>query len=446
MGQRISCPAADLLQELIRVNTVNDPSKGVKPGIEEAEEILRILRGHGLRDADILVDPPSPAIFVRRGGGRPVLLYLAHYDVVPPGPGWKGDPFKPRRQGDLIIGRGASDDKSNIATITEALKNYTPRRGTLLIAFTGDEETGGRSASWLYDSLAQEGLTPDYLVNGDGSLERIIVRRRNAFRVVVEVDEEKDIVKGERFEKTFNTRILLRETMHSAYFIPGVDTHALVAASLWVRDREANISSLRGEWVKSNVLPRSATICGVLAGSGEEHEYDGGLTSLIHSIIPLVRTPVEAELYSDYGVTVNPNYYEHSDGVHRLILDVRAMTTDREKIEYAFNYALENSITGRRYKLRVSGGGGYLYTPPTSRIVKAATSAAKALGLPSRTVEAGGASDSRYFSPRGVESIDYGPRGYNVHGPEEAVSVSSLCRTAQFYRLLADTLFSGRSG
>ncbi len=64
------------------------------------------------------------------------------------------------------------------------------------------------------------------------------------------------------------------------------------------------------------------------------------------------------------------------------------------------------------------------------------------LGLEARVMEMAGASDARYFSPLGIETIDFGPVGSNAHGPNEYVSVKSLETTASFYSLLVRRLIS----
>ena len=428
---------ARLLSRLVQVRTVNDPSRGVRPGFREASRIASIIEEEAGVGLEIL-EGPSPVLFWTAGSGRPVTLLLAHYDVVPPGPGWTVDPFSGEIVSDRLYGRGSADDKSNVAAISHALRDISPRRGTIVAAFTGDEETGGESAAWLARLLEREGLWPDYLVNGDGSLSRIIVRRRNAFTARIRVPRREVRLAGSPVERRFETRILLRRTMHSAYFIPGVDTHALVAASLWLLDNDSLLaSSLSGEWVKTNVIPRSVTVRAVEPGGGGEALADEGLTALLRSIVPITRSPVPAEMFSDYGVSINPNMYAYGDGEHVLYLDIRAMTRSRGTIEEALRYVLDNTLGSGRYELTVRGGGGYLYTDPSSAIVREASLVASTLGLDPRPVEAGGASDSRHFSPRGVQAIDFGPLGFNIHGPDEHVLLDHLCTAREFYRLLA---------
>ena len=425
-----------LLADLVRVPTVNDPSSGLLVGPEQGEEIQGILSRYGF-DADLLVNEGVPILLHMEGEGRPVVLFLAHFDVVPPGPGWrKTKPFEPLVEGGRLYGRGAADDKSNVAAIAWALKGYKPRKGTIIIAFTGDEEIGGRrGAGYLAEKLEREGLLPDYLVNGDGSLSRVITRRRAAFTASITLKPEPAKGRGTPTARRFETSVT-RSTMHSAYFVPGVDRHALTAASLWARDHEALIAGLDGEWVKSNVLPRSIELT-VLEGSGSG-DYDEALTRLVKSIVPLSRTPIPTERYSDYGVTINPNVYRREKGVHKLTLDIRAMTSRAETVEKTLALTLREALPDGT--LTVRGGGGYLYTSRDSRLVAESLKINADLGLPSEPVEAGGASDSRFYSPRGVEAIDYGPLGGNIHGPDEYVELEHLEKAARFYRLIAERL------
>ena len=426
-----------LLSRLVQLPTVNDPQRGTRPGLKEASLIAEMLRDETGSRYEIL-EGPSPVLLLTRGNGRPVTLFLAHYDVVPPGPGWSVDPFGGMIREGSLYGRGSADDKSNVAAISHALAEISHNRGTLVAAFTGDEETGGESAAWLARWLQREDLWPDYLVNGDGSLSRIITRRRNAFTARIEVPSKPSKARGTVVERVFESRILLRRTMHSAYFIPGVDTHPLVAAGLWLHDNDSLLASaLLGDWVKTNVIPRSVLVRAVRPGEGSMHGVDEGLTLLLRSIVPLVRAPVVTELYSDYGVTVNPNVYKQAAGEHVLYLDVRAMTASRGRVEEALRRVLDATIGSGAYRLRVSGGGGYLYTRPESSLLQLARQVAEGLGLDPRPVEAGGASDSRHFSPHGVDAIDYGPLGYNIHGPDEHVVLHHLCLAREFYTQLA---------
>ena len=72
------------------------------------------------------------------GDGRPVVLLVGHTDVVPPTP----DDLEGRREGDRIVGRGASDMKSGLAVAMDCFEDPALRDGPydlVLVAYAGEE-------------------------------------------------------------------------------------------------------------------------------------------------------------------------------------------------------------------------------------------------------------------------------------------------------------------
>ena len=89
-----------------------------------------------------------------RFGDGPVIALNAHGDVVPPGLGWRHDPYGAQIEdgphGPVMYGRGVAVSKSDFATYTWALLALQAAAaqgaklgGTLELHFTYDEETGG---------------------------------------------------------------------------------------------------------------------------------------------------------------------------------------------------------------------------------------------------------------------------------------------------------------
>jgi succinyl-diaminopimelate desuccinylase len=138
-------------------------------------------------------DGPVENLLAWRGTGAPHFAFAGHVDVVPPGEGWSGDPFVPEQRGDLLYGRGAVDMKGAIAAFVAALDRVEPRRGTISLVITGDEEGpavyGTRA---LIDRMARHGLTPDLCLVGEPTSvhrlgDTIKIGRRGSVNIWIEV-------------------------------------------------------------------------------------------------------------------------------------------------------------------------------------------------------------------------------------------------------------------
>ena len=429
----------EILKDLVEINTVNQPDKGVKPTIEAPIYIKNLLERLGFK-VELIEREGYYSVFGSLGSGEPLMLFLAHYDTVPVNPSmWKYDPFKLTIVNGKAYGRGALDDKSNVAAIIAALNKVVSRgiKSGILCAFTGDEEIGGRrGAMVIRDLLAMRGLRPKYLINGDGHGMYIITRRRNAFKIEIKCKSIKEKMKGKRFKVKFEVRTPIYETRHAAYFMPGVDTHPMIAASYYLRiNPKLKVVSINGDFLKSNVIPSWIEVEFLEPNeNGEEVIIDEMSTKLLRSIIPIVRSPATPEMYSDYGVSITPNIYEFKDDTHKLIFDVRAMISRKEALN-PIKRAIEENLG--EVEVNVYGGTGYLYTSRNSRLVLTACNVLEKINVEPIIVEMAGASDSRYFSPLGIETIDFGPKGGNLHGPNEYVEIESLYKTTEFYYKLA---------
>jgi acetylornithine deacetylase/succinyl-diaminopimelate desuccinylase-like protein len=166
---------AELLQELIRLDTVNPPGNETR-----AAELLREYLGSSGVHVDLYAKVPERANLVARIPGRgdgPTLLLLSHTDtVLADAAEWRRDPWS----GDLvdgeIWGRGALDMKGQVAAAAVAMASlardgYEPA-GDLVYAATADEEVGDDyGLSWLCREHP-DAVRCDFCVN-EGGGERV---------------------------------------------------------------------------------------------------------------------------------------------------------------------------------------------------------------------------------------------------------------------------------
>jgi acetylornithine deacetylase/succinyl-diaminopimelate desuccinylase-like protein len=200
-----SSGAQELLQGLIRFNTVNPP------GNERAAQ--EFLAGHltaaGFRCELLGVRPERPNLIARlssEGAGRergPTLCYLGHVDTVLADPAeWTHDPWSGDIADGFLWGRGALDMKSQVAAEVAAASalarsGWRPARGELLLVAVVDEETGGElGAKWITEQHPEK-VRCDLLVNeGGGAVFEYAGRRcygvccaeKGVFRFTVTTD------------------------------------------------------------------------------------------------------------------------------------------------------------------------------------------------------------------------------------------------------------------
>jgi acetylornithine deacetylase/succinyl-diaminopimelate desuccinylase-like protein len=139
----------DLLQPLIRVNTVNPPGNETA-----AAELLRdYLESNGVR-CELYAKVPERANLVARipgTGGGPRLALLAHTDTVLADPTeWQLDPWSGELRDGEVWGRGALDMKGQVAASAVAVaslarEGFEPA-GDLIFIAEADEEMGAERA------------------------------------------------------------------------------------------------------------------------------------------------------------------------------------------------------------------------------------------------------------------------------------------------------------
>jgi acetylornithine deacetylase/succinyl-diaminopimelate desuccinylase-like protein len=173
---------ADLLQRLIRFDTVNPPGNEAP-----LQEFLRELLTAAGFDCELLAaveGRPNLIARMKAASDGPALCLLGHVDTVLADPeGWTIDPWAGELRDGCIWGRGAIDMKSQVAAETAAAialaeEGWRPQAGELLLVFTCDEETGAvAGAQWLCREHPDR-VRADFVVNeGAGQVIRHEGRR-----------------------------------------------------------------------------------------------------------------------------------------------------------------------------------------------------------------------------------------------------------------------------
>ncbi len=99
----------------------------------------------------------APVLIGRIDGSGPGrLLLYTHYDVVPAGEGWTGDPFAAERRDGAVFARGCGDDKADVMARLHALQAWAAVHGrppfSVIWCSEGMEEVGSPGLAEILDT------------------------------------------------------------------------------------------------------------------------------------------------------------------------------------------------------------------------------------------------------------------------------------------------------
>jgi acetylornithine deacetylase/succinyl-diaminopimelate desuccinylase-like protein len=428
--------ATELLQQLIRFDTVNPP------GNEQALQnfLQDKLEAAGLECTQLSAVDGRPNLIARLPGRSdgPRLCYLGHADTVLANPeDWTVDPWSGELRDGCVWGRGALDMKDQVAceiaaAIALAGEGWRPESGELMIIVTADEEAGATvGANWLCREHPDV-VRCDFVVN-EGGGQVLHANGRSIYGVCV---AEKGVF---RFTLTAHGR-----AGHAS--IPRVGDNALVKLAPLI---EALGKAGHGEL---SLQPEAAA---QLAALGIEADGDAARAiAELDRVDPRLAIMLEPMM----GTTFSPTMVQASQKVNvipgraQLKVDCRVPAGfGQDAVREALDRILEPDGWTLSFDEQVVGNRspsesplmdfirGFIEREDPGALVAPS-------GLP-------GFTDSRWFREAFPDCVAYGfmpGRQFDlfeaaplVHGADERVPVEDLGLAARFFAELAPAILGG---
>lgn len=324
-------------------------------------------------------------LWATHGTQGPVLVFLGHTDVVPPGPldAWSSDPFEPVIRDGVLYGRGAADMKGSVAAfvvaLTQFVAEYPDHDGTVALLLTSDEEGAAiNGVRKVVETFKARGQAIDYCITGEPSSKEVLgdllrVGRRGSLSAKLRVHGVQGHVAYP--DKADNP-------IHRA--LPAL---AALAAKVW----DAGYESFP---------PTSLQITDMHAGNGANNVIPGQLDVL-------------------FNLRYNPNW-------------------TAEELQVACEDIL--AVHGVRYDIQWHQSGAPFYTPEGPLRVACREVLTAFSGQPPEESTGGGTSDARFIAPMGAHCVEIGPVNASIHKVDENVLVSDLNRLPGIFKSLMQKL------
>ena len=165
------------LEDFLRIPSISSQPEHANDVRRAAGHLAEQYERIGLENAAVIETDGHPVVYADwlKAPDKPTVLLYGHYDVQPVDPLdlWKSPPFEPIQQDGQLLGRGASDDKGQIALHWQAIHAWLNTTGelplNLKVIAEGEEEIASPHFEAFVEANA-ELLRTTYCVVSDTSM------------------------------------------------------------------------------------------------------------------------------------------------------------------------------------------------------------------------------------------------------------------------------------
>lgn len=325
-------------------------------------------------------------IWLRRGEAKPLLTFLGHTDVVPPGPldAWQSPPFEPTIREGKLYGRGAADMKGGIAAFVTALERFLAahpdHKGSIAVMLTSDEEgIATHGVVKVVDVLEKRKEKIDWCLVGEPSSDKQIG----------------DVI-----------RVGRRGSLCAKLTVKGIQGHVAYPdiAENPIHTLAPALKELTEEvWDHGNEFfpPTSLQVSNINGGTGAENIIPG---------------EVDVQFNLRFCTELDEDIIKRR--VHAIL--------DKHNLKYDLQWRLS----------------GNPFLTSNGELIDAAHAAIKQVtGLETLDDTGGGTSDGRFIAPTGAQVIELGALNESIHKVNEHIGLEDLEQLSQIYeRILIELL------
>lgn len=399
------------------------------------------------RDANLLVVIPGRE-------GTPALLLNSHLDTVPPGDArsWVAtgmNPYRPRRDGDRLIGLGSADAKLDWLCKAEAVRRCAGERLSRPIQLLGTfgEERGLIGAR----RFLERAVVPraGAALVGEPTECQLVTQHKGLLVAELQLEAEPQRVPA-AVGLTSRTRRYKGQAAHSA--TPQYGDNAILKSLNDIAD-ETPVIAIRGgdaankvaAWCEVEVATtrrrRSQAVDRLI--KAELRPMSPALLAAARDFTAAVQPLAEQEgkdnpAFAPPGLTVNIGRIAGRGNTLAITFDLRCLPgTDREALRkclHAMAEALQERYAGVKAVMVIKRDNAPLASAPAFLVQNALTAMTRA-GLPRAVSTKAGCTEAGLYASAGIPSVVFGAgmAAGNIHAPNEWTSVTQLRQAVGFY-------------